>query len=104
MSGLESGGFIAIVIVILILNVAGVIGYHKFIASNPDKAVFVKLLDSGIVSQLRYVDLDCQYIPCFVPCVHLVDNNLTHSLSSASLVVSSLDLYDDDDDDVMTLF
>ncbi|KAL3937592.1 MAG: hypothetical protein SGBAC_007332 [Bacillariaceae sp.] len=53
MSGLAVGGFIAIVIVILILNVAGVIGYQKFTAKNPDKAVSVKL-DSGLVPKLRY--------------------------------------------------
>ncbi|CAJ1964516.1 unnamed protein product [Cylindrotheca closterium] len=53
MSGLSVGGFIGIVIVILILNVGGVIGYYKFTEKNPDKAVSVNL-DSGLVPKIRY--------------------------------------------------
>jgi len=53
MSGLSVGGFIAIVLVIAILNVAGVIGYKKFTEKNPDKAVSVPL-DSGLVPKIRY--------------------------------------------------
>jgi hypothetical protein len=58
MAGLSVGGFIGIVIVILILNVAGVIGYYKFTEKNPDKAVSVNL-DSGLVPKIRYVLYDC---------------------------------------------
>ncbi|KAL3937594.1 MAG: hypothetical protein SGBAC_007334 [Bacillariaceae sp.] len=54
MSGLAVGGFIAIVFVIAILNVAGVIGYFKFTEKNPEKAPSVKL-DSELVSKLRYL-------------------------------------------------
>mmetsp|Transcript_30474 Transcript_30474/g.73104 ORF Transcript_30474/g.73104 Transcript_30474/m.73104 type:complete len:283 (-) Transcript_30474:328-1176(-) len=53
MAGLAVGGFIAIVIVIFILNVAGVIGYNMFTKKNPDKAVSMNL-DSGLVEKLRY--------------------------------------------------
>ena len=54
MAGLSVGGFIAIVIFILILNVGGVIGYYKFMEKNPDKAVSVNL-DAGLVPKIRYV-------------------------------------------------
>lgn len=55
MAGLSVGGFIGIVVVILILNVAAVIGYKKFTEKNPDKAVSVNL-DSGLVPKIRYVE------------------------------------------------
>ena len=61
MAGLSVGGFIGIVIVILILNVAGVIGYYKFTEKNPDKAVSVNL-DSGLVPKIRYVCCDCKWL------------------------------------------
>lgn len=54
MAGLAVGSFIAIVIVIAILNVAGVIGYFKFTEKNPEKAPSVNP-DSELVPKLRYL-------------------------------------------------
>ena len=58
MAGLAIGGFIGIVVGILILNVAAVIGYKKFTENNPDKAISVNL-DSGLIPKIRYVLYDC---------------------------------------------
>jgi len=52
--GLPVGGFIAIVFVILLLNVGGVFGYHKFLEKNPDKTVAPKLAPE-LLAPLRYV-------------------------------------------------
>jgi len=51
--GLPVGGFIAIVFVILLLNVGGVFGYHKFLEKNPDKTVAPKLAPE-LLAPLRW--------------------------------------------------